>query len=285
MTADLDLIKYHSSTQLQPVCTDVSMMTDDQKELLNLAHNSEWRQTKFKNEWFVGEAQLTPFAKLRQWLMELKSRENNIETIEYEIARFEAEEKILRRDAENETDDLKRELILIDALKKHKDWNRSKLRTMDIYKERQELMELVERFLASDEGKTPDGRPLTAVFGTPEEAEYEKQYWTVRLARQAALDMSAYGRIGSGNLEAILMCSNEQQTEIVALANHLNLTYDQRQNAIRTEVARRLGMLAGKSYHIGELHADLLNAALDVDRAAMIEELNNKNGHDVPQDL
>jgi len=285
MTADLDLIKYHSSTQLQPVCTDVSMMTDDQKELLNLAHNSEWRQTKFKNEWFVGEAQLTPFAKLRQWLMELKSRENNIETIEYEIARFEAEEKILRRDAENETDDLKRELILIDALKKHKDWNRSKLRTMDIYKERQELMELVERFLASDEGKTPDGRPLTAVFGTSEEAEYEKQYWTVRLARQAALDMSAYGRIGSGNLEAILMCSNEQQNDVIALANHLNLTYDQRQDAIRNQVAHRLGMPTGKSYHIGELHADLLNAALDVDRAAMLEELNNKNGHDVPQDV
>jgi len=285
MTADLDLIKYHSATQLQPVCTDTSMMTDDQKELLNLAHNSEWRQTKFKNEWFVGEAQLTPFAKLRQWLMELKSRENSIETIEYEIAKFETEEKILRRDAENEPDELKRELILIDAIKKHKDLNRSKLRTMDIYKERQELMELVERFLASDEGKTPDGRPLTAVFGTPEEEEYEKQYWTVRLARQAALDMSAYGRIGSGNLEAILMCSNEQQNDIIALANHLNLTYDQRQDAIRNQVANRLGMPTGKSYHIGELHSDLLNAALEVDRASMIEELNNKTGHDVPQDL
>ena len=285
MTKELDLIKYHSSTQVQPICTDVSMMSDNQKDILNLAHNSEWRQTKFKNEWFVGEAQLTPFGKLRQWMMELKSRENNIESIEYEIARFEAEERILRRDAEEETDQLKKELILIDAIKKHKDINRSKLRTMDIYKERQDLMALVERFLASDEGKTPDGRPLTAVFGTLEEEEYEKQYWTVRLARQAALDMSAYGRIGSGNLEAILMCSQEQQTEVIALANHLNLTYDQRQDAIRNEMAHRLGMPTGKSYHIGELHSDLLNAALEVDRAAMLEELNSKSGQDIQQDL
>ena len=285
MTKELDLIKYHSSTQVQPICTDVSMMSDNQKDILNLAHNSEWRQTKFKNEWFVGEAQLTPFGKLRQWMMELKSRENNIESIEYEIARFEAEERILRRDAEEETDQLKKELILIDAIKKHKNINRSKLRTMDIYKERQDLMALVERFLASDEGKTPDGRPLTAVFGTLEEEEYEKQYWTVRLARQAALDMSAYGRIGSGNLEAILMCSQEQQTEVIALANHLNLTYDQRQDAIRNEMAHRLGMPTGKSYHIGELHSDLLNAALEVDRAAMLEELNSKSGQDIQQDL
>jgi len=284
-----DLINFHSGPQSQEVKTDMSMMSEHQQTLLKTAHSLEFGTTSFKHQWFIGEAQFTPYAKLRQWLMELKSRENSIEVIEYDIARFETEEQILLRDAEEEPDELKKKLILIEAIKKSKDITRAKLRVADVYRERQEIADLVEAILASDEGKTPDGRSLLEVFGKPEEAEYEKQYWTVRLARQAALDLSAYGRIGAGNLEAIVMCSPEQQAEIIGLANHYNISYDKRQDAIRHEVARRLGTEPGETAYIGQVKASFINNILDADKENILKELEkqtpkniNSNGEELP---
>ena len=240
MTDINNLINYHSGPQSTTVNTDLAMMSEHQQHLVKKAQNLEFGTTSFKHEWFIGEAQFTPYGKLRQWLMELKSRENSVEVLEYDIAKLETEEQILLRDAEAEKDELRKKLILIEAIKKHKDIERCKSRVSDVYRERQEIVELTDKLLASDEGKTPDGRSLLEVFGKPEEAEYEKQYWTVRLAKQAALDLSAYGRIGAGNLEVIMMCSPAQQIEVIGLANHYNISYYKRQDAIRHEVAKRL---------------------------------------------
>lgn len=272
----LDIFKHHSSRQTQPIMTDTTMLSEEERALLEKAHNKEWGLPKFKARWFVGEASLTPFAKLRQYMLELKSREGAIEAIEYEIAKFEVEQEMYERDAANETDELKKKLLNIEALKVQKDANRSRVRVADYYKERNQFITLIEELLESDEGKLPDGRSLLDAIDTPQEEELEYHYWTVRLARQAALDMSAYGRIGAGNLEAILMCAPEQQTEIIALANHLNLTYDKRQDLIRQEMAQRLGMDTGKQLYIGQLDPDLINAAIDADRAEIEQELQNK---------
>jgi hypothetical protein len=272
---DNDLINFHPTPDHVPVRTGLASLNKNETALLGKALNLEFGTTSFKHEWFIGEAQFTPYGKLRQWLMELKSRDNSIETIEYDIARFKVEEEIFVRDAELETDELKKKLIQIEASKKRKDIDRSISRVSDVYRERQEIASMVDKMLASDEGKTPDGRSLMEVFGTPEEAIYEKHYWTVRLARQAALDLSAYGRIGAGNLEAILMVSPDQQNEIVALANHFNITYDKRQDLIRHEIAKQLDVDPGEKTYIGQVKASFINKLLDSDRENMLEELKN----------
>jgi hypothetical protein len=43
------------------------------------------------------------------------------------------------------------------------------------------------------ENRTVDGQSLMTVFNTPLEDEYEKQYWVVRFAKQAAMDLLSYG--------------------------------------------------------------------------------------------
>jgi len=273
MTDLTNLFNFHSGPQHTTVNTDLAMLSDLQQTLVKKAQSLEFGTTSFKHEWFIGEAQFTPYGKLRQWLMEIKSRENSVEVLEYDIAKLETEEQILLRDAGEEPDELRKKLILIEAVKKHKDIERCKSRVSDVYRERQEIVELTDKMLASDEGKTPDGRSLLEVFGKPEEAEYEKHYWTVRLAKQAALDLSAYGRIGAGNLEAILMCSPAQQAEIIGLSNHYNITYDQRQDAIRQEVARRLGTDPGETTYIGQVKASFINGILDADKENIIKDL------------
>lgn len=271
----LDVIKtHHATVQTQPVMTDTSMLTDDERAILERGHNTEWKLHEFKLKHFVGHAQFTPYGKLRQWLIELKSRENTIEHIEYEIQRFEVEEKIALRDAENEPDELKKELLLIEAAKIRKDCSRSRLRAMDFYKERNDCIKLIQELLASDEGKLADGRSLMVAIDDPEVgAEHEKEYWTVRMAMQAANDMHAYGRIGAGNLEAILQLPQHQQIEAIGLANKLALGYEHRQTAIRNEVARLMNIDAPKQEFIGTIGNEFINNLLESDIETMKAEI------------
>ena len=85
------LIQYSSDRYQSTIESDTSMLEDKDKELILKAMNKEWTNPKYKLRWFVGQAQITPFSKFRQWLMELRGKEEAIENMEYEIAKYEIE--------------------------------------------------------------------------------------------------------------------------------------------------------------------------------------------------
>jgi len=241
-------IQYHSERYNSEINTDVSMLSEQEQSLVKLALNKEWTNPKFKLRWFVGQAQITPFAKFRQWLLEIKTKEESIENMEYEIAKHEVECERFQRLRDEANDDLDRKLAEIEL------WNRqrlsytSKRRIQDWYLERQHLIDLCNEFMASEEAKLPDGsgRTYMDVINTAEEDVYEAQYWTNRLAKQAACDMIFYGRINSGNMDAILMMNPEQQAETMALtvnfATKLQSYQQQLQVSADDAVRSSLGM-------------------------------------------
>jgi len=241
-------IQYHSERFNSEINTDVSMLSEQEQSLVKLALNKEWTNPKFKLRWFVGQAQITPFAKFRQWLLEIKAKEESIENMEYEIAKHEVECERFQRLRDEAIDDLDRKLAEIEL------WNRqrlsytSKRRIQDWYLERQHLIDLCNEFMASEEAKLPDGsgRTYMDVINTAEEDVYEAQYWTNRLAKQAACDMIFYGRINSGNMDAILMMNPEQQAETMALtvnfATKLQSYQQQLQVSADDAVRSSLGM-------------------------------------------
>ena len=241
-------IQYHSERFNSEINTDVSMLSEQEQSLVKLALNKEWTNPKFKLRWFVGQAQITPFAKFRQWLLEIKAKEESIENMEYEIAKHEVECERFQRLRDEASDDLDRKLAEIEL------WNRqrlsytSKRRIQDWYLERQHLIDLCNEFMASEEAKLPDGsgRTYMDVINTAEEDVYEAQYWTNRLAKQAACDMIFYGRINSGNMDAILMMNPEQQAETMALtvnfATKLQSYQQQLQVSADDAVRSSLGM-------------------------------------------
>jgi len=241
-------IQYHSERFNSEINTDVSMLSEQEQSLVKLALNKEWTNPKFKLRWFVGQAQITPFAKFRQWLLEIKAKEESIENMEYEIAKHEVECERFQRLRDEANDDLDRKLAEIEL------WNRqrlsytSKRRIQDWYLERQHLIDLCNEFMASEEAKLPDGsgRTYMDVMNTAEEDVYEAQYWTNRLAKQAACDMIFYGRINSGNMDAILMMNPEQQAETMALtvnfATKLQSYQQQLQVSADDAVRSSLGM-------------------------------------------
>ena len=206
--------RYHSK-----INTDVSMLGDVEKDAISYAINKEWTNPKFKLRWFVGQAQITPYSKLRQYLLEIKSKEESIENIEYEIAKYDVEVRRFKRMAEEAHDELDRELASVESWNAERNHIMSKRRLQDWYLERQHLLDLLQEFIESDEAQLPDGsgRTYMDILNTDEEDTYEAQYWTNRLAKQAATDMIFYGRIGTGNMDAILSVGSEQQAEILAL--------------------------------------------------------------------
>lgn len=224
--------------------SDVSMLTDKEQDKMRLALNKEWTNPKYKIRQFVGQAQITPYAKYRQWLLELKGKEESIENIEYEIAKYEVEIKRFHRMADDAFDDLDKELAMIEARNAERNIIVSRRRLQDWYLERAHLLDLLDEFENSEEALLPDGsgRTFEDILNTEEEDHYEKDYWTNRLAKQAATDMLFYGRIGTGNMDAILSMDPEQQAETFALTMNFSSQLQQYTLALQSQAEEKLSL-------------------------------------------
>lgn len=240
------LVQYHSDRYNSVLNSDVSMLTEEDKNLVLRSLNKEWTNPKFKLKWFVGQSQITPFAKFRQWLLEIKTKEESIENTEFELAKQDLENERFKRIRDSSHDDLDRRAAELEL------WNVERLtymtrrRLQDWYLERQQLIDLVNEFLASDEGKLPDGtgRTYMDILDTEEEDKYEAELWTNRLAKQAACDMMFYGRINSGNMDAILSMSPEQQADTLKLAVNFSTQLQQYTGQLQNEVEHQLRVRA-----------------------------------------
>ena len=235
--------QYSENHRFQSVIeSDTSMMSDDEKDLITKAMNKEWTNPKYKMRYFVGQAQITPFSKFRQWLLEIKSKEESIENMEYEIAKYEIEVDRFARMADEAHDDLDRRLAEVEKWNATRNLTMSKRRLQDWYLERHQLLDLLKEFTESDEGKLPDGsgRTYWDIINTEAEDDYEAEYWTNRLAKQAATDMLIYGRIGTGNMDAILSMDPKQQAETLALTMNFSTQIQSYTQRLQSEAEENL---------------------------------------------
>ena len=224
-----------------PVTTDISYLDETQKDLISFSLNKNWETPLFKLEHFIGNQEITPFGRLRQWLLEVKAREETIAYTLYTRKKTELEIEVEKENLEQTFSPATKALIQLEIDEKQKNLLKTEVMLKDAYKERDYLLGLVAKLLETPEGKTIDGRPLTEVFGTPEEELYHKQYWTMRLAKQASMDMLSYGRIGSGNMEAIINLDVETQSQVFAIATDFSLKLENQQLEIKKQVSQQLG--------------------------------------------
>lgn len=202
-------------------------------KLLEKAESVSFALPKYKAENFVGGAQITPYAKLKQWLLELRGREDIVEHLEYTVKKQELEIQIQEESKEFITDPKRKQLIDLTIADMNIDLRKFRRNLKDAYIERQGFVDLIKDFLNSEDAKLPDGSNLIDVIGNKElEHKYEHEYWTVRMAKQAMLDMVAYGRIGTGNLDSILMMEPEQQKQVLSLASSYTVFIDKNMNQL-----------------------------------------------------
>jgi len=60
-------------------------------KLMEISENMSFALPKYKAYNFVGGAQITPYAKLKQWLLELRGREDAVQHLEYTVRKAELE--------------------------------------------------------------------------------------------------------------------------------------------------------------------------------------------------
>lgn len=233
-----------NETNLVPLSnSEKHTLREDQKELLEYAMNREWQMTKFKMRHFVGDAQITPYAKLKQFIIELREREEIIAAMEFDRRKLDVELKIKQREFDQEQDELKKELLQIELEIKTRGQTLGTKKLEDFYKERQQFLDLIDEFNNSPEGKLPDGTLLLECLSDPiKEDLLEKELWTARLAKQAAMEIATAGRIGSGNLDAIAMLDKKHQAEVLFLATDYGTRLESAMGILRNETAAQLNL-------------------------------------------
>jgi len=208
------------------------------KKLLDIAEGVSFALPKYKADNFVGGAQITPYAKLKQWLLELRGREDIVEHLEYTVRKQELEIQIQEESKEFLTDPKRKQLVDLTIADMKIDLRKFQRNLKDAHIERQGFIDLIKDFLESDDAKLPDGGNLIDVIGNKElEHKYEHEYWTVRMAKQAMLDMVSYGRIGTGNLDSILMMSPDQQKDVLSLASSYTVFIDKNINQLMSNAS------------------------------------------------
>jgi len=240
-TEDL-FAKYKEYSTTDTAMTNVKHLTEDQKILVGRALNLHFLNPKFKMKHFVTNGQITPYSTIRQLLLELKVMEEATETFEYMLKKMELEKEGITLRLAVEKDPIQLNLLALELLKNEKEYKQNKRRLAQNYIEREQYVQLIEEFKAGPDAKTPDGKDwITEVFGNMEEEnKWEEHYWIVRLAKQAALDLTAYGRIGSGNMEAITQLGEGLQEQALALTHEVSLQLEALSNGLRQDVHEKL---------------------------------------------
>lgn len=200
---------------------------------------------KFKMEHFVGGSMLTPYKRMHQYLVELRTKQDSFLHCEWELKKKEIEllieEKKYKRAKDSNVDELEAQYIELDLLNIRKDCKQYRERMKQALREKDDTLELIRELNESPDGKLEDGTPIMDVFGNKElEEKLEKEYWTLRMAKQCATEMLAYGKIGTGNIDAIAMLPPPQQKEILKIATDYTVRFDINMNQLTNQAVSDL---------------------------------------------
>lgn len=237
--------------------TNTAFLTEEQRQLIAQSLNQKWVIPEFKVKNFIGNAQITPYAKIKQYLLELNTRESAVEAMEYEVQKIAFEIEIQQELKAETSSPAQKKLHDLEIVKLERVQRKSIVRLRDSYIERDMYLKLIEEFNNTPEAYTEDGRRLMDLIDIPEEAEkLERHYWTLRLAKQTALDMIAYGRAGVGNMEAVSMLETDQQYEVMQIACDYFVRNEMRTNSLLSNINENIQKL-GATAPVTELSRQL----------------------------
>lgn len=233
------LNQYSDFTKWLELNTDVGMLSESERELLKTCLNKDWSVPRYKMRWFQGQAQITKWGVFRQYMIEMRGREEIIEKLDYEIAKAEADIEIHTFNADNTINpgERKRAHVEIEHIKRQ--IARSTRMKDDAMLDRQYYLDLIQEMLDSPDGLVSDGsgRSWMDIIYSDEQDKFERELWTNRLGKQAALDILFYGRVSVGNMDAILQMPEDQQAETLVLATDYALELQEYQQTLQITAA------------------------------------------------
>lgn len=207
------------------------------------SHGS-WGMSDFQSRYFVVNSQVTNYRRVRQALLEIETRIAAKKQIERSVRKTEVQKKMLQRDYEQESDDLKRELILIDIDQCDYD--------LTVYQKKYRVcIEELEKFSQIVKDIVPDCETLET-YKEHNEVE-ERNYWIARMAKQATMDLMMTGRIGQGNLDSIAMMPVIDQQETIKAALMYNGMLNKGISSLEKQAIEELQQLPNNVNYIDEI--------------------------------
>lgn len=249
-------------------------LKNDDKELIEFSTSYDWSIPEFKMKHFVAGAHIHPLQKIKQYMMELNSRYENLQRFETDIRRLELEVELENEMMLDSRYEAQKKLHALEIESKNKTIAISKEKLRHAAYELEKVTKLIKEFNESEEGKDPSGKLYIDIMKDPIACEeIEARYWEYRLAKQAALDMIAYGRVGIGNMEAIMQLDPDAQNKCIAMAYEVLIMNETRMNVISEQVVNRLNN--------GTTVSDI-NQRLGIENTEFFKKLLSEEKRDVP---
>jgi hypothetical protein len=178
-------------------------------DIIRSSIHANMGMTEYQCQQFVTNSQLTPYKMVRQALLEIETRYHAYYEIRNNLRKNEIMRKKLQKQIDATADELDKELLQIDLEKMDYDITIYKRKFLQAETEMKAFIDVVKQYATTDEELAP--------YLELNEDE-EKKYWIARMGKQAALDIIAFGRVGSGNMDSIAMMPQEDQLNTLQLA-------------------------------------------------------------------
>ena len=211
--------------------------------LMAWSEQQHFGQTKFQNEYFVVNSQVSPYRQVRQAMMEIQGRTNALQktTIQFkrclnDIARVTAARDKEKDEFHKVDRQYELELLYLDK----------QIWLNKIHQCKEELNGLFDIIKAKAGTSNPD--EITKILEDKElESMEEHKYWIARMGKQSAIDLLTTGRIQAGNLESILQMAPEDQAAVTDLAMTYSTAVNKSIGGIKEAAEERVEkMLDGK---------------------------------------
>ena len=171
-------------------------------------------QTKFQNEYFVVNSQVSPYRQVRQAMMEIQGRTNALQktTIQFkrclnDIARVTAARDKEKDEFHKIDRQYELELLYLDK----------QIWLNKIHQCKEELNGFFA--IIKEKAGTENPEEIVKILEDKElENVEEHKYWIARMGKQSAIDLLTTGRIQAGNLESLLQMAPEDQAAVTDLA-------------------------------------------------------------------
>jgi hypothetical protein len=216
-------------------------LTDQQNEWLEFSTEIDHSMPYFKIKHFIGDAQITAYQKYKQFLLEIRAREESLENLIMNIARQEAVIEVIYEDMEKISSPAQMKLKEFELITNRNDLLKLHRRLGQGYEERKSFIMALQEMYDTGEAFLEDGTDLKdAIQDRKRVEQLEEEYWKYRLGKQAALDMISTGKIGTGNMEAITMLDHEDQVKTLNVAIDWATRVDGAMGEIQSKIVKQL---------------------------------------------
>ena len=201
------------------------------KDIIDFSLGFDYAYSHYQMGSYVVNTNITDWRRAKQCLIEIEHRTQSIEDRTYDDKKKEAEIGIKKEELESENSPAKRKLLEIEIEEMEMHLARNVRRIGQIENERDRFIQEFQRIM-------PDKESMEDMKNNIEEKE--REYWISRMGKQSAMEMLAYGKIGTGNLESIMHMPHEDQDKIIRGAIEYTKQFETGIVAIEKDVEQKL---------------------------------------------